>query len=519
MPEKEDHAEVSVRLTTLPGASAQFDVGGGLLSDEQLRYRMVGIYRNEDNVADYTNPYDRIFLAPSFAIDVNENHKVSLWFEYLDESFPLDANNPIGTNGEILIPQERITSHPDNEGEKSHFKIGFDVNSYFGNWTSNLKFVHNDFENFLLPFVINFPFFAETNTINRIISEQTFKGKENLIALTVNGEFELLGLRNRITIGGDYFDSDSGFGAAFRGVAETMDIFDTDFDYGELPEPVDPQVNFIERKQTGVFVQNHLSLTNQFILSFGLRYDDYEAEDTDTFESTTPQLGLLYKVNDDISVYANYSESFTPNTVFEIDGTLLDPETGEGNEIGIRYSISEKINMSAAYFDIEKVNVAVPDPADPFNFFIASGAQTSEGIEVDMAGNITDDWSMVASYGYVDTEDKAANPGNALLNMPKHTASLFTQHTLAFAGLPDFTLGGGFRHIGNMFVVDPGNSVELPSATVFDLNITYQKGPWTAILTVQNLGDKEYVENATFSSAITSFGAPRNAFLSVLYDF
>ncbi len=136
---------------------------------------------------------------------------------------------------------------------------------------------------------------------------------------------------------------------------------------------------------------------------------------------------------------------------------------------------------------------------------------------------ITEDWSIVASYGYTDTEDKANNPGDSLLNMSEHTASLFMTHRLEAIGLPHFIIDGGggrgLRHTGEMYVVDPGNSVDMDDVTVCDLNITYQYGPWTAVLAVQNLTDQEYREIAFFRSAVATFGAPRYAFLSILYDF
>ena len=521
LPKNEAHAEIGGRLSSLPGYSLKFDVGDSIDSSGDFRYRLVGVYRDEESIADYNQTTERLFVAPSITYNVNEDNMLTFWAEFLNEDYPIETNNPIGVNGEILIPQEKITSHPDNRGEKDHVKFGFIFESNFGDWTSNLKYVHNDFENHLLPFVLNLPFFADTNTIGRMLDDQKYDGKEELFTLTLNGEFDLTGLINRITFGGDYTNSRLGFVQGPFAMLTPMNIFDENFDFNPLPESTGTVVMKLENetKQTGYFIQNHIDVMDQLIISLGIRYDEYESEFTSNSDATTPQFGVVYKFDDDISAFANYSESFTPNTVFDINGNLLEPEIGKGTEIGIRYKIDETIIVTAVLFDIEKDNVAVPDPANPFSISIASGIQTSQGFEFDVAGNITEDWSIVASYGYTDTEDKVNNPGRSLLNTPKHTVSLFTQHSLAEVGLPNFIIGGGLRHIGNQYVIDPANSVELASATVFDLNVTYQLGPWTAILTVQNLGDKGYVESAFFNSAVTSFGAPRHAFLNILYDF
>jgi iron complex outermembrane recepter protein len=60
---------------------------------------------------------------------------------------------------------------------------------------------------------------------------------------------------------------------------------------------------------------------------------------------------------------------------------VLEPETGEGYEIGLRARLlDEHLHLTAALFDITKQNVAKSDPDVPFAS-IATGEQQSRGFE------------------------------------------------------------------------------------------------------------------------------------------
>ncbi|MFV7791723.1 TonB-dependent receptor domain-containing protein, partial [Aliarcobacter lanthieri] len=71
----------------------------------------------------------------------------------------------------------------------------------------------------------------------------------------------------------------------------------------------------------------------------------------------------------------------------------------------------DKFDLSASIFKIEKENVATRDIVigSPIFYYKASGKQESKGFELDLSGDITENLSLIASYGYVDTKNKDVN--------------------------------------------------------------------------------------------------------------
>eukprot|EP01029_Cantina_marsupialis_P024939 TRINITY_DN65302_c0_g1_i1.p1 TRINITY_DN65302_c0_g1~~TRINITY_DN65302_c0_g1_i1.p1 ORF type:complete len:284 (+),score=42.98 TRINITY_DN65302_c0_g1_i1:1-852(+) len=279
----------------------------------------------------------------------------------------------------------------------------------------------------------------------------------------------------------------------------------------------------------GGFIQDHIDLSEDLILSLGLRYQKVKSESTNNLTSTTnvytksattPQFGLVYKLSTQTTLYANYSESFNPQDTKYVDasGNLLDPEEGKGFELGVKQKLfNDRFSLTAAIFSIEKENVAKQDPASsrPNIFYTTSEKVKSKGFELDLAGQITDNWSLMASYGYSDTED-LENDGNQLTGVAKHTANIFTTYDLSSFGLNNMYIGGGARYIGDRYA-DDANSIKIDSDIIYNATFGYKKGNWRANLSVKNLTDEEYIETAASTNA--TYGQRRTAILTVSYSF
>ena len=69
------------------------------------------------------------------------------------------------------------------------------------------------------------------------------------------------------------------------------------------------------------------------------------------------------------------------------------------------------------------------------------GEQASDGVELDIAGELVPGWNVIANYAYTDARITKANEfeiGTGLLNVPEHAASLWTSYEIQegdFAGL------------------------------------------------------------------------------------
>ncbi|NET39344.1 MAG: TonB-dependent siderophore receptor [Cyanothece sp. SIO1E1] len=302
-----------------------------------------------------------------------------------------------------------------------------------------------------------------------------------------------------------------------------LDIFNPVFaafprpDFDELPVLADSDD---ETDRLGIFIQDQLSFFDNFLLLAGVRYDTVAQErmggpslfapngtdETQTDDAFSPRVGLVYQPIEVVSLYASYSRSFTPNTGTSVDGRFLQPEQGEGFEVGVKAEfLNRGLAATLAYFDITKQNVATADPDFP-DFSIATGEQKSRGVELDMIGEILPGWNMIASYAFIDaevTEDNTIQVDNRLNGIPKHSASLWTTYEIQSGNLQGLGFGLGFNFVGAR-EGDLNNTFELDSYFLTNAALSYRRNNWRVALNFRNLFDIDYIAGPAGNARVRS---------------
>lgn len=260
--------------------------------------------------------------------------------------------------------------------------------------------------------------------------------------------------------------------------------------------------------------------------SEGLSYGFTKKTSYDAVE--TPYAGLIYDLNDDHSVYASYTEIFTPQTEVDINRNRLDPIDGVNYEIGLKSEfLDDRVNTTVAVFQTEQQNVAeaagsFPVSGDPYYRGI-DGLQ-SEGVELELVGDVTDRIQLFAGYTYVNIDD--ADGDSAKPSVPEHLAQL--RGTWKVPGVEGLELGSKVRWQSSISQ-DQGNATTGPNAgekitteqasyAVVDLMASYDfSRNWNATLNVNNVTDEKYIESLKKfgASAQGFYGAPANASLTV----
>jgi iron complex outermembrane receptor protein len=361
----------------------------------------------------------------------------------------------------------------------------------------------------------------------------------------INGRFHWAGLRHRLILGvdADRFENDQVF---LRARAPTLDrnptpaeqqaidIFNPVYGGYPLPTPT-PLTSRVETQESvGVFAQDQIDLSQRLQLRVGLRFDDYmqrlqdRAADRSSRQKETrvsPQLGVVYRAGDALSLYATYGENFRPLSGADAQGRGFEPNQSTAIEAGAKFSLGG-IDSTVAVFQVEQKNMLVVD--DPSAFTLAAiGKARSQGLEIDLQGEITEGLSLWASYAYVDA--KTSNTfndanfgvpvpaGTRLLNVPRHTLSLQLVNAMALAGR-GLQFGGGVIHVGQR----PGEfttDFKLPAYTVARAFAAYDLTKSATLrLDVDNLFNQTYYTNS-FSALWVQPGAPRSARLSAAFKF
>ncbi|NET54086.1 MAG: TonB-dependent siderophore receptor, partial [Merismopedia sp. SIO2A8] len=282
-------------------------------------------------------------------------------------------------------------------------------------------------------------------------------------------------------------------------------------DYSAVPKPdIDSipigQSNVITTERLGIYLQDQIDILDNLILMAGLRFDIVDQDITDRVadsetnqydDALTPRIGIVYQPIEPISLYASYSQTFTPNnSATDVEGDLLEPEEGEGFEVGIKADlIKDRLSATLAYFDITRQNVATEDPEDPFAS-VATGEQQSRGVDFDLIGEVLPGWNVVASYAFIDaevTEDNTDNVGNKLFGVPKHSASLWTTYEIQSGDLEGLGFGLGFNFVGER-QGDLANSFEVDSYFLTNAAVFYRRNRWQMRLNIENLFDVDFIE-------------------------
>jgi len=389
--------------------------------------------------------------------------------------------------------------------------------------------------------------FVDGRTLTR---QRRFRGYDALyqvLRAELNGRFRLGGLQHRLIVGADVdrFENDQVF---LRARAPTLasnptpaqrqaiDIFNPVYGAYPLPTPT-PLTNRVETQQSaGLFVQDQIDLGARWQLRLGARFDDYEQtlENrangqvlTQKTSRTSPQLGLVFRAGETVSLYATYGENFRPLSGTDAQGRGFEPNQSTSVEAGAKFSLAGgAIDANLALFRVEQENMLVVD--DPSAFTLAAaGRATSRGIELDLNGELARGLTLWASYAWVDAQTRNtfndANfglpvpAGTRLLNVPEHTLSLQLVQALPLAGR-GVQLGGGLLHVGRRSG-EFTTGFELPAYTLARAFVAVELNKaLTLRLDIDNLFDEVYYTNS-FSALWVQPGTPRSARASLAVRF
>ncbi|MDR2674560.1 MAG: TonB-dependent receptor plug domain-containing protein [Opitutaceae bacterium] len=232
------------------------------------------------------------------------------------------------------------------------------------------------------------------------------------------------------------------------------------------------QNTYTDATTTGVFLSERASmLRDRLIVMGGVRYDSVDTDvnnrvaETETKLSAsqpTYQSGILFKVIPDrVSLYASYSQSFTPQTnrIFDYWGNPFPNSFGKGYDAGIKASIlKSKLNFTVGVFGVDITNMPlVARDANGTQLLDPNGAsyniggeQSSGGMEFDFNWTITKSFGLVGTYAYIDARWIAVQERLMLdvppANNPRHVASLMVRYSFANLGIKGLSTRIGVRY-------------------------------------------------------------------------
>lgn len=517
------------------------DLSGPLTEDSSVSYRLNASIFGSDTFIDEID-IDRYLVAPVITWNINEQTDLIFEAEYLEAQYPNERGLPI--EGTILpnpngkIPINRYLGEPSfDRNERRTLRLGYDLEHRFSeNWRLRNTFGftwEEDFQDSVGPFGLE----ADLRTQERgafvrsDFDAPSFSQNNYAATLSAVGNFEALGIDHELSIGTEFQHEVGNSPLYLQREIGSIDIFNPSYNQplGPITDTFDPSRD--RATNVGVYVQDQLTLSDQLILLVGGRFDyinqasDNLLTDTSSSQSDTafsPRVGLVYKPVENVALYGSFSQSFEQVTGRSLDDTSFSPQRGTQYEIGVKADwLDGALSTTLALYHLTLTNVLTTDLRDPsLNFSTQTGEQQSQGVELNVVGEILPGWNIIGGYAYTDSRINKDNDfpiGNRLDNVPEHAANLWTTYTLQEGDLAGLGFGLGLFYVGSR-AGDLNNTFTLPDYFRTDAAIYYQRDQFRAQLNFRNLFDTRYFESANGPNRIFP-GAPFEVLATIGWEF
>lgn len=479
-PKFERGGEISMQAGSYDFYKPSVDFYGPL--NKHIAYRFTGSYENSKSFRDYVKN-DRIYINPSFLFNISDKTHITVQGDYLSADWTPDFGT--GIIGETVLDLPRniyfgaLWSTGNTKSASASILFNHDFNK---NWKLNFN---SSFQNYRRKQ-------KSTAQMNGVTSSGDWKrgltqadAAERIFGdqLSLQGTFNTGIIKHQIFTGVDYENSIApsytfAFALADYG---TINLFDYDYSTQnkEAPFSQATQLATTNTQRFGAYAQDLISINEYIKVLGGIRWSWQEAEvDTKSLSTAitttsaktlnraySPKAGLVIQPNKETSLFASYSNSFTPNTGTTVDLKTLDPSIIDQYEVGIKkdfwrgilstnvtlYQITNNNLAQTAQFQADGVTLNVNN-----NLKELVGATKGKGIEIDVTAKPLEGLNIMAGYSFNETKISKSSGtsgslvvGDILARTPKHTANLSFFYKLPSGVLKGLSFGAIANYIGD----------------------------------------------------------------------
>ena len=550
----------------------------GQATNDEVAFRINAIYENSDSYRDGVD-LERFGITPTVTIRPDEQTKIVLSAEYFNDKHTTDRGVPSREN---IAGEPRFNRRPFEIGNSDRFfgnahlspmkteTVAFNaaIEHSFDNGIgvkNNTRYAHYNkyYQNVFADSSV------ETNGDFTVLGYRDITERENLInqtdlTYTANWgsvEHKLLAGLELTTQ-----DTDNSLLAAFfnnnfteTGTEVTLNT-NVSSNTGNTPVSfrknfVNDSNGFLDNSSTinvvGLYAQDQIKLSEHWQAIVGLRHDRFTTDFigtsrrggsdanqndlvTDNINVTdnflSPRAGLIFKPVEAVSIYTNYSVAYVPRagdqlTSLSVSTATFKPEKFINYEIGAKWDVNPNLALTAAIYKLDRENVLAADPNSTSNKQILVDGQQTKGIELGIAGNIMDKWSIFGGIALQDGEitkqqgsgDEAILKGAELAQTPDRTLSLWNKYEINDM----WAVALGIVSTSSRYAALPtaSESTLLPGYTRYDAAVYGKLSEKLRLqINLENLTNKDYVLYADNNNNITP-GSPMTGRATLIYNF
>ncbi|ENO90664.1 TonB-dependent siderophore receptor [Thauera linaloolentis] len=536
-PTKEFQASLTGSIGRWDDYRGSVDVSGPLVEGGRLRGRLIGAKQDNNSFTDYYSQKRDVLYGVAEA-DITNSTTLRLGIDYQRYEVNGGADVPaIYTDGGQTNFPRSTTAVSKHQNEK------FETTNYFFNIDQALA---NDWKlvvsgNYMdadrkfsgSTFMENYTGSAmdrETGQMDiAIVGKLTNPINQKSAAINLQGPFSLFGREHQAIVGYEFSRYKSNWVSPYSAIYTTGTLSDIQELSPSLTKKPTPSIQDFYNIQRGYYGVLRLNPVDKLHVLLGARVSDYiyysawngSKSGYQKSGEVTPYAGLVYDLTPEQSVYISYTDIFMPNTVVDINHKIIDPQVGSNYEAGWKGEFYDgRLNANVAIYQSKADNAtefAGRDDSGRAYYRAVDGVKT-EGIDIELAGEVLPGWNVSGSYSHTKSEDAAG--ARRLPEHPLDTVKLW--NTYSFSGnFQGLTIGGGARWISKTSAdyASLSSKTRQDDYVVVDLMARYRINQHlSAMLNISNLFDKKYYTGLG-QTGFSFYGQPRNLTLGARYDF
>lgn len=529
-------------FTALGGSWNQWRLEGDVsvpLSDK-LAVRLIYAHDSHDSYLDYNhvnrNVYGAILrwnIAPRLTATVGytrqDNHaRGVLW-----GALPLSYTDGTRIDFPVSASTSADWTYWNVTDQTAFAELGY---AFANGWSVKGIFTYKRFEeNAKLLYAYGYPDRATGEGVAGMAGIYPSIYDRYLGDLYASGPLRLFGREHQLAFGFSTGVSDA---REWENFSNDTVLFPAVGDWGRV-QPVEPSfpgaylaANY-QDKLTRLYGAAHLNFTDRlkgvvgasaiWLTSTGTSYGADQARDN---SKVSPYVGAVYDVTSNVSLYASFTDIFNPQSEVDIDHRRLDPARGTSIEGGIKSEwFGKRLYATASLFRAKQSGLATQvGMFDDGKAYYEGIDTTSEGFELELAGRVTDNWTLSGGYTGLRIRDQDGLPTRTWLP----TKSLKLATTYAVPRLNDLKVGAQLRWQNRITYADSGVQayggvdgdviLKQNGYAVLDLMAGIDVLPrLRATVNVRNVTDTKYLGSLAWGQAF--YAAPRSAVFSLRFAY
>ena len=515
------------------------DAGAPLNRSHTLYARINLLYRPTGSFVNYVTRH-RVYVAPALTWNIRPDTQLTLLGRYQHDTghlgFPLPAQGTVLLNPNGEIPISLFVGEPSNPNPVSEVnkQFGYQLSHQFNDSFSfyqnvRVDWYENHWDKILYPAFLA----GDERTLYRYPLSYQQEWANYAADTGVRFRLKIGRIQHNLVAGVDYYREPNRYNEEsidFNNPAAYMplDLFNPV--YGTPFPPIYPVVSGDTRTQyVGLYLQDRMQLTERLSLTAGGRLDfasnrDFSQPDSNENNAFSPRVGGNYRLVPGVTLYADYSKSFLPQTGMVYDGSssgaFANPEKADQWESGVKTSLlSDRMVNTVSVYWLTRTNVLTSDPNHP-NFYVLTGKQRSKGVELETIFKLHSTWNLILAYAFTDAKvvtDNVIPAGTPTQNVPKNSVNVWNTFELQHGWLRGVGLGFGARYYTDQSG-DLLDTFSIPAYGLMDASVFYRRGHLGWQVNAYNLADTRYF-TGSYNDVYVQPGSPRSIRTTLSWKF